>query len=168
MTLGQFFNAITEHHYIVLFYFLVLPLVAFLLGFISQGESHRSPWNYIYSLLIFLVCIPGIFAVTLNVYMFLFERQSIMNMDLYLQILPVLSMIFTIWIIRNYVSLNRIPGFDKIGNLIFILTAIISFMWILEKTRIVVFTYMPFFQFVLIFAGFLILLRFMITRFTRS
>ncbi|HRO09554.1 MAG TPA: hypothetical protein PK611_05465 [Saprospiraceae bacterium] len=164
MTLGQFFTAVSNEPYLVMFYFFAMPFTAFLAGILGKGEGEYSPWKYLYAVLIYLVCIPGIFAVTLNIYLFLFERQPIMDMNVFTQILPILCMLITLWLIRNNVSLREIPGFDKLSNLVFIITVLISMMWILEKTHILVFTFMPFYQFVLIFILFLLLMRWLISR----
>ena len=159
MTLGQFFEAVSQQPSIVLFYFFALPFTAFLAIVFGSGEGHVSPWKYLYTVLVYFACIPGIFALTLNAYMFLFERQPVLETNLYTQILPILCMLVTLWLIKKNVSLNEVPGFDKIGSLFFIITVLISMMWILEKNQIFVFTYMPFYQFVLFFIGFLVLIR---------
>ncbi len=159
MTLGQFFEVVSIQPSIVLFYFFALPFTAFLATIFGKGEGHLSPWKYLYTVLVYLACIPGIFAITLNIYMFLFERQPVMETNLFTQILPVLCMLLTIWMIRRNVSLNDVPGFDKISSLVFVITVLICMMWILEKTHIFIFTYLPFYQFVLIFIVFLILTR---------
>jgi hypothetical protein len=164
MTLGQFFETVSQEPSIVLFYFFALPFTAFLASVFGKNEGHLSPWKYLYTVLVYLACIPGIFAVTFNAYTFLFERQPVMQMNLMTQILPILCMLITLWLIKRNVSLNDVPGFDKIGNLVFILTVLIIMMWILEKTHIFVFTYMPFYQFVLLFVGFLILVRWLWSR----
>ena len=96
--------------------------------------------------------------------MFFFERGSILNANIYTQILPVLCMVVTLWLIRRNVDFQHIPGFDKIGGLVFFLTVLIILLWILEKTHIVVFTYMPFYQFALLFLGMILLLRWGIKR----
>ncbi len=166
MTLGQFFDAISQQPTIVLFYFFALPFTAFLAIVFGSGEGHQSPWKYLYTLLVYLACIPGIFSLTLNAYMFLFERQPVMNTNLFTQILPVLCMLVTLWLIKRNVSLREVPGFDTIGNLFLIITVLISMMWILEKTNIFVFTYMPFYQFILLFIGFLIMIRLIWIRIT--
>lgn len=160
MTLGQFFDAVSQQPAIIMFYFFALPFTALLAIVFGSGEGHVSPWKYLYTILVYFACIPGIFALTLNAYMFLFERQPILETNLYTQILPVICMLTTLWLVKKNVSLNEVPGFDKIGSLFFIITVLISMMWILEKTHIFVFTYMPFYQFILFFIGFLVLIRF--------
>ncbi|MBK8826843.1 MAG: hypothetical protein IPO26_09060 [Saprospiraceae bacterium] len=159
MTLGQFFETVSNQPNIVLFYFFALPFTAFLSIIFGKNEGHLSPWKYLYTVLVYGACIPGIFALTLNAYLFLFERQPIMQMNMFTQILPILCMLITLWLIKRNVSLNDVPGFDKIGSLFFIITVVISMMWILEKTNIFVFTFLPFYQFILLFIGFLVLIR---------
>jgi hypothetical protein len=159
MTLGQFFNVISEQPSIVLFYFFALPFTAFLATIFGKDEGHMTPWRYLYSGLIYFACIPGIFAITLSAYLFLFERTSIMDTNVYTQILPILCMMITLWLIRKNVNLKDVPGFDKISSLVFVITILISLMWILEKTNIFVFTFMPFYQFILFFIGFLVVIR---------
>ena len=100
MTLGEFFELCGRNPMLVLGYFILIPLIALLAMFFSKGEGHLSPWKYLYSVLIYLVCIPGIFAITLSVYLFLFERRSIMDTNMYTQVLPIFSMIVTIMLIN--------------------------------------------------------------------
>ncbi|MFZ1705932.1 MAG: hypothetical protein WAT79_16420 [Saprospiraceae bacterium] len=160
MTLGDFFQAVSEQPSVVLFYFVAMPLTAFLAGVLGKNEGHLSPWNYLYSFLIYAVSIPGIFAISLAIYRFLFERGSIMDTNIYTQILPILTMFLTYTIIRRNVSFREIPGFGRISQLIFMLSLLIIFMWILEKTHILVITFLPFWQFIMFFVGILVLLRF--------
>ena len=158
MTLGEFFEWISGHPTFLLVYFLGIPLIALLAGIFNKGEGHMSPWKYLYSLLIYLACIPGIFAVTLSVYLFLFERRSIMDTNIYTQVLPVLSMILTILIIKKQVNLDLIPGFDKISGLILIIASLMCLMWVIDKTHIYSITFMPFYVVVLILiAGFFVI-----------
>nr|WP_299416356.1 hypothetical protein [uncultured Emticicia sp.] len=152
MTLQQLFQRIGENPNFLLFYFLIIPIAAVIAGVLGKGEGHLSPWKYLYATLIYLVCVPGIFAVTLNVYFFLFERGDLMQTDIYIQILPVVIMLLTIFVIRRNVDLSILPGFDKISGLWFMLFATMLLMWLLEKIRIVVFSYLPFQYLIGIFA----------------
>ena len=97
---------------------------------------------------------------TLNVYLFLFERQSVFDTNIFTQILPLLSMIITLWLVRKNVSFDDIPGFDKIGGLIMIIAALIVFMWFLEKTHILIITVVPFSYFLILFIVLLVIIRF--------
>lgn len=83
-----------------------------------------------------------------------------MDTNLFTQVLPIASMILTLWLIRKNVTFDQIPGFDKLGGLILILAAVIIFMWILEKTHIFAITFIPFSYFIILFIVLLIAIRF--------
>lgn len=144
MTLQELFQNISENPKILLSFFVSIPVLTIIIGFLSAGKGHLSPWKYFYSVIIYLVSIPGIFAVALNVYFFLFQRGDIMQTDIYLQIFPVLVMFATIYLVRKNVPLDYIPGFDRISGLWFILFATMLLMWFLEKIRIFIFSFLPF------------------------
>ncbi|MCB0707206.1 MAG: hypothetical protein KDC34_17940 [Saprospiraceae bacterium] len=160
MTLQDFFDKIYGNPMLVLWYFLALLFTAVLAGFMSKGEGHQSPWKYLYSGLIYLVSIPGIFAVALNIYLFLFERKSIMEMDLVVQVLPVIAMILILWVIRKNVDLDYIPGFDKLGGLITIIGAALAILWVIDRTHLVVFSYVPVIYLLLLLVGLIVIIRF--------
>ncbi len=159
MTLQDFFNLLSENPFWVLSYFLLIPFTALLAGILGKGEGHLEPWTYLYTTLIYLVCIPGIFAVTLSVYVFVFEKRSILQTDMYNQVLPIFSMILTLFLIRKNVDLKHVPGFDKITGLIAMIFAVFSIFWVLDKTRIWVVSFLPFWQGILIFISFLLAAR---------
>ncbi len=133
MTLGDCFTYIGNNPSWVLFYFIAIPFLAFLAWIFGKEEGTNPPWNFLYAGLVYLVAIPGIFAITLNIYLFLFERQPILETNLYSQVLPIGSMVLTFYMIRKNVCFEDIPGFGKLSGLIMILTALIAFMWFLEK-----------------------------------
>jgi hypothetical protein len=158
MTLAEFFDWIGERPGLILSYFILIPVIALLAGLFNKGEGHLSPWKYLFSMLIYLVAIPGIFAVTLSVYMFLFERRSIMDTNMYTQVLPIFSMIVTILVIKREVDLDLVPGFDKISGLLLIIASVMTLMWIIDRTHIYSITFMPFYVVVLILiAGFVVI-----------
>ena len=160
MTLQDFFTLLGDNPTFILTYFLMIPLTALIAGFLGKGEGHISPWKYLYSALIYLVSVPGVFAFTLSVYFFMFERRSVLDTDVYTQILPIISMIATFLIIKKNVPLDRIPGFGKISGLIMMVAVTISFMWILDKTRIFAVTFIPFQYVLLMFVGFFLVFRY--------
>ncbi len=144
MTLGDLFGLINEHPEIVLFYYLAIPLSAFLTYLLGRHAGHLSPWKYLYSAMVYLSVIPALFAITLTVYFFLFESQSILDMDLIIQVVPVLSMILTLWLIRLNVDFDLIPGFKKLSGLIIVIFIVLAFMFLIDRFRFIAFTYMPF------------------------
>ena len=160
MTLGEFFELIAVNDVWVIFFFTIIPVAAFLAGVLGKDEGHLAPWNYFYGGMIYLTSVPGIFALTLSVYFFLFERGSILDTDLYTQVLPVISMVATLLLIRRNVDLDQVPGFDKLSGLIMMITATIAFMWIIDRTRIWAITYVRFEYVLFIFFALLLVVRF--------
>ena len=160
MTLKDFFDLLTANPAYVIFYFSIIPFAALLAGWLGKGEGHIAPWKYLYTTLIYLICVPGIFAITVSVYQFLFERRSIWEADVFTQVLPIISMILTLQIIRRNVDLDYIPGFDRLGGLVAIITAALAIMWFIDRLRIIAFTFIRF-EFVILFLiGLIIIIRF--------
>lgn len=167
MTLAEFFTWCGEHPGWLLGYFLAVPAVAMLAWLFSGREGHLSPWRYFFAVLIYMVAIPGIFAVTLNTYLFLFERRSIMDTNLFTQVLPILSMTTTFIFVRKQVSLDHVPGMDRLTSLSLILGALMVILWFIDRTHIYAITFMPFWVVVLILVGGFLLIRFGLKRLVR-
>jgi hypothetical protein len=144
MTLQDFFIWLGQNPITLLAFFGAMPLAAIFLGGITKNKTYDSSWRYGYSALVYLVCVPGIFAVALSVYFFLFERRSILQTDVFIQVLPVAVMLFTLWIIRRSLPFNVIPGFKKISGLMLMIFCALSLMWFIDRTHIMVFSYLPF------------------------
>lgn len=160
MTLRDFFNLLGNNPAYILFYFAIIPVAALLANLLGKGEGNLSPWKYLYSILIYAVCVPGIFAVTLSVYYFLFEKRSILDTDVYIQILPIISMVLTLLIIRRNADFDYIPGFDKLSGLMTMIAATLGIMWFIDRTHIYAITYLRFEVVLLIFGILLLLIRF--------
>lgn len=161
MTLREFFDYLGAHPLTVAGFFLLIPLIALLAGWMGRGEGHLSPWRYLYSLLVYAVCIPGIFSITLSVYLFLFERGgSIMDLNLLTQVAPALSMILTLGIIRRNTPFESIPGFGKLSSLMMTIGAVFVLMYLLDRTHLIAFVRVPVQYLLLIVVGLLVVLRF--------
>lgn len=159
MKLHEFFDLLALNPGYIIGFFLLIPLAALIGTVIGRGEEDETIWHYFYSTLIYLVAVPGIFSITLNIYLFLFERRSVMDADVFTQILPIISMFATLMIIRRSVNLEKIPGIGKLSGLIWMVGAVLLIMWFLEKTRIYVFSYMPVQYVFLILIGLIIVFR---------
>ncbi|MCC7504087.1 MAG: hypothetical protein IT259_02250 [Saprospiraceae bacterium] len=160
MTLRAFFDYLGENPLVLLTYFALIPFTAFLAGMLGRGEGDQSPWKYLYTVLIYGVCIPGIFAVALSVYFFLFERGSIMNANVLIQVLPIVSMVLTLAIIRQNVSFDAVPGFEKISSLMLMIGAVFVLMYLLDRTHLIAFVNVPVQYLVLIVVGLLLAFRY--------
>jgi hypothetical protein len=160
MTLSQLFNAISQNPWPAVVYFIILPLTAWVVGQVAHGSRDVKFWSLIYSIIVYAVCIPGIFAVTLNIYLFLFERQSIWQANVVLQFLPVISMAITLMLIKSKIPFSLIPGFGKLSGFLTLIAALIGVMWFFDRIHLVAFTYVPFSVILIGFVFTLIAIRF--------
>ena len=159
MTLNDLFTFLSEHPVYTIGYIILIPAITGIIGILVPEKGGEKPWNYFYMFLLYLISIPGIFAITLLVYSFLFERTSIYDIDLITHVLPVISMVATIWLTRRNVNLDDVPGFDKLTGLIMMITTVLVLLWVLDKTRIVIFSYLPFVYVLLIIVALLLIFR---------
>ncbi|GAB3957014.1 hypothetical protein GCM10028805_48550 [Spirosoma harenae] len=161
MTLRDVFQVVSSQPGLLFLLLTAIPAGAFLVNLWS-GETAEDiiKWKYVYAGLIYLACIPGIFAVTLNIYLFLFERQSIWDMNLAIQLLPILTMVTTLMLIRRKIPFKYIPGFGKLSSFLTLIAALIGILWFIDRTRIYAISYIPFSYIVIGFIGLLLVIRF--------
>lgn len=160
MTLGDLFRALSENPAPLLGYHVALPLTALMAGILGRGEGQYTPWRQLYAALIYLAAVPGMFAVVLTIYFWLFERRPILETNLYIQVLPLISMGLTFWLVRRNVDLQAIPGFGKLSGLLTMVFVVLLLMWIIDRTHIIAITFLPFWMVLLLLAGLLVLFRF--------
>ena len=161
MTLQELFDYFSANPAALLLFFLGIPLTALLANVMGRGEGHLSPWKYLYSVLVFLACVPGIFAAALAAYLFLFERgNSIFNANLLTQVLPIVSMIATLAIVRRNAPFEHIPGFGKLSSLMLMIGAVFILMYFLSRLHIVAWVNVPVHYLLLIIGGLLLAFRF--------
>jgi hypothetical protein len=159
MTLNDLFQFLSENPVYTVGYLVAIPIFAGILGILADDKSGKDPWRYIYMLILYMISIPGIFAITLLIYTFMFEQRSIYDIDLITHFLPIVSMVVTVLVTKRYVNLDDIPGFDKLTGMIMMITVVLILLWILDKTRIIVFTYLPFIYVILILVALLFIFR---------
>lgn len=161
MTLRDVFEAVSGQPTLLFVLLMAVPTLAFLVNLWS-GETPEAiwTWRYVYAVLVFMACIPGIFAVTLNIYLFLFERQSIWDTDLAIQVLPILTMVGTLLLIRRKMPFDYIPGFGKLSSFLVLIAAVMGILWFIDRTRIYAVAYIPFSYIVIGFVALLLVIRF--------
>lgn len=160
MTLKDYFTYAAANPHWFVFFFIIIPIIAFLIAWVAKGIGNDSPWKYIYSAIIYLICIPGIFSISLDIYLFLFERQSVFEANLVMQVLPIISMISTLQIIKYNVDLDLIPGFQKISGLVMLIFFTICLMWFIDRTHIYAIAFLSFGQVVLVFIVLFLLVKY--------
>jgi hypothetical protein len=162
MTLRDIFQQVSLNPNFLLLFLLSIPLVTFLISIWQDPNTppQQSNTRYLYSGLAYLACIPGIFAVTLNVYLFLFERQSVWDMNLMTQLLPIVTMVATLMLIKRQIPFEFVPNFGKLSGFMTLLVAMMGIMWFVDRLKIYAITFVPFQYIAIGFIGLLLMIRF--------
>ena len=137
MSIEEFLVHVGNRPLIPVACFVAIPLVSWLVGLVHAGErSALSPWRYVYSTLVYVSCVPGVFAAVIVAYTFLFTRESLLKLDLVVTFLPIASMVVTLIVIARRVDLDRLPGFDRLWGLITLLAVSFVVALILDRLRV--------------------------------
>ena len=162
MTLRDISDYIAANPSMFLWFLLSIPLLTFLTRIWQDPNTppQQSSTRYFYSVWAYAAAIPGIFAITLNLYTFLFERESIYAKNLIIHVLPIITMVITLMIIKRSVPFEYVPAFGKLSGFVTIIFAMIGIMWFVDRLRIYAITYVPFQYIAIGFIGMLLLIRY--------
>lgn len=135
MTFEQLLHSLGQNPEVLLAVFVGIPVVAFCLHLIL-GRSDLRHWRYVYSVLVYLTCVPGMFATALTAYTLLFLRVNLLGVNMLVYFLPILSMAATLGVIRRSISFDVIPGFHRIQGLMLLLGASFLVVFLLDRLRV--------------------------------
>ncbi|NOQ35093.1 MAG: hypothetical protein GQ569_04270 [Methylococcaceae bacterium] len=136
MTINQWLQNFSSST-ILLIYFISLPLLAFMCGFLHQRKNgERGNTRYIYSVLTYLSTIPAAFSATLILYGMFFVRTNLLNVNVLVYFLPLLSAFATLMIISKQAQFSKLPWFDKLSGLLMMLGVTFAILLFIYKTRI--------------------------------
>ena len=113
------------------------PVAAWVVGRLhNRGQGGTEPWNYFYAVLVYLACVPGIFAGVLTGYTLFFSRENLLDTNLLVYFLPIVSMILTLVLIRKNVAFDEVPGFDRLSGLMVMVGCSFAIALAIQKTKI--------------------------------
>jgi len=137
MTLRDLTQAAGNHPVPVVAVLVSLPVLAWLVGVCHRkGEGRNAPWKFAYSVLVYLACIPGTFAATLTAYAMFFRNESLLDANLFIYFLPILSMVATLVMVSKRVGFKDVPGFDRLSGLMVLMACSFGIALAIHKTRI--------------------------------
>ena len=138
MSVLELFDYLKDHRWFLLGYTVGLPAFALLLRVGRSGETSRFR-RYLYSLVVYLSCVPGIFVLFSSLYLVAFRRENLLALDLLVFALPVLSMVVTLVVVRKSIDFDDIPGFQRIAGLFALTIGTFALLFVLDRLRILLF-----------------------------
>ncbi len=139
MTIQDGLELIGRFSLVIAVYFTIPPLLGWLMGFVGYDrEGETSAWDYTYSLLIYLVGIPGVISAVLIGYSLFFVRQNLLEVNFLIYFLPVISMTASFFVIGRRVSFDRLPGFDRLTGLMILIALSFLVILALHKLRLII------------------------------
>jgi hypothetical protein len=137
MTARELIHLSDGHPLVLASVFIFAPLAAWLCGRLhGTGDGASSPWKYCYSVLVYLTCVPGMFAGVLTAYALFFTRENLLDVSIVVYLLPIVSMVVTLVLIRKSVSFEDVPGFDRLSGLMVMIACSFAIALVIQKTRI--------------------------------
>lgn len=156
MTLKQLMDMNNQNSMFFLILFAAIPILALILNIISSPDSAKTPWKYVYSVLVYITSIPGMFCTVILLYTMLFIRQNILMLNITTYFLPIVSMIVTLALIRKNLTFDEIPGFKKLSGLMLVMGLTFASLILIERTRIFVITSLQMFLILCVIIFFLL------------
>ena len=139
MTIQNLIDQLGHYSLFVTLYFVIAPLLVWSLGFVPYDREGRIIFfDYAYSALIYLVCIPGVISAVLIGYSLFLVRQNLLEVDFLIYFVPVISMSLSFFLIGRRVSFDRLPGFGRLSGLMMMIGLSFLIVLALFKLRIII------------------------------
>jgi hypothetical protein len=140
MTIRQLIHLATERPLELSLFFAITPLLSLFFGLILRpAQIVQRPWKYVYTALVYLSVVPGMFASVVFAYTLFFTHENLLDVNLLIYLLPIISMIITLVLINQKTSFESIPGFNRLSGLIALIGVSFFIALAIQKSRIFVF-----------------------------
>lgn len=137
MTIRELIFFLDDRPWLLIFYFAGTPLLSWLTGVIhGENNGRNSPWKYFYTILVYLACIPGVLSAVLTGYIIFFTRENLLDTNVLVHFVPIVSMTVSLILIRKSVSFDDVPGFDRLSGLITMIAVTFIVVLGIYKTRL--------------------------------
>ena len=139
MTIRELIQSIGGHPAILGAAFVALPLLTWALRLMhGRGHGGDRRWKYIYSVLVYAACVPGMFATVVTAYALFFSNENLLDVNLLVYALPILSMVVTLVFVHQSVGFDAVPGFDRLSGLMVLIACSFGLALAIHRTRIFV------------------------------
>jgi len=140
MTINQIIRELEPYNIHLLIVLVLIPSVSWGYGKVASGERWAgSPFKYVYTALVYISSVPGILAAVLTCYALFIERSSLLNINIVVYFMPIISMVATLVLIKRSVDLKHIPGIDRLYGILIVIAITFTVSLAIIKTGIWIF-----------------------------
>lgn len=139
MTINEFISWADQNPVPIFIYMIIVPAAAFIATMFMEENAERSRGKYIFSILMYATCVPGVMAFIMTGYSLVMKRADLMNFNILVYFLPIVSMLLTIGVIQRVIRMVDIPGFKRLSGFIMMIGVTCILVFILQRVFIGVF-----------------------------
>ena len=146
----------------------VLPLLTYILGALMRPCS-RPLARYVLAGAIYLAVLPGVSSAVMLLYLLLFVRADVLReAHLILHVLPIGSMLATLWAASRLEKFDDLPGFDRMQGLMLLVGLSFAVLLFIHKMFIGLVFFARFEYLLLLLGAFLVFWRLGVARLFRK
>lgn len=117
--------------------FVAVPVAAWLVGRLhGPGRGGTTPWKQLYATFIYLTCVPGLFAAVVTAYVLFLTSTNLLEVNALVYLLPIVSMVVTLVLVRQNVNLDEVPGFHRLSGLMTVIGVSFAIALAISRTRV--------------------------------
>ncbi len=164
MTINELMRWLAQYEQLIALGLVALPFVTYGGGALLKA---LAPFlmRYVLAGAIYVAVIPGICMAMVLLYMVFFVRLNLLQeMNLVLHLLPVLSMLVTLWAASRLAPFAMIPGFDRLRGLMLLVGLAFAGLLFVHKAFVGIHFFARFEYLLLLFVGFLVCWRLALAR----
>lgn len=160
MTLRELFAAVDAARVPLLIGMGAVVALSGLLGLVhGRGNGGRAPWRYLYAVLVYAACGPGIFAAVAMIYTLLFSGENLLDLNAAVYVAPIAAMVLTLGLMRRNVDFDEVPGFQRITGLMTMIGVTFAIALVLRSLRVWLFFSASLVWFLVLAAALFVLLK---------
>jgi len=119
-------------------YFMALPFICVIFTFRYRDSVQPGPRAYLFSGLIYLASLPGVSALMLVSYTLFILRGNLLEVNILLYVLPIVSMFGVYGAIARVANFNNLPGFDRLSGLLIIIALVCLSVFFLYRLHFII------------------------------
>jgi len=117
--------------------FVAVPVATWVLGRLhGRGRGGATPWKHLYAALVYISCVPGLFTAVVTAYAVFFTSTNLLEVNAVVYLLPTVSMVVTLVLLRQNVDVAEIPGFHRLSGLMTLIGVSFAVALAISRTRV--------------------------------